>query len=224
MPHANPQSVRSPTRVLKAGWPDSAELGHPAPPTRQDKMVARAKAKKAASGKRSPKKARSGIPAPKKAAPRKNGRPAFKPTPAQRKQVESLVGYGLRQDQIGSMITKRGINVTTLRKYFKNEIRLGGIKALALVTQTLFQRATGRPAIHVRELDGSLSLESAAVEPKDNCLFFWLERRGGPEWRRPEPIPRFGVALEDKAGEPIKGRVVLWLPDNERDPDLPTET
>ena len=71
---------------------------------------------------------------------KKNGRPNFKPTTEQRKQVESLSGMGLPQEQIGALI---GCSDDTLRKYFEEEILKGRAKANAKIAQTLFNKATG---------------------------------------------------------------------------------
>jgi hypothetical protein len=67
------------------------------------------------------------------------GRPAFEPTPAERKQVEALSGYGLPIDQIGALI-RDGISVDTLRAHFANEMQSGKAKANAQVGKTLFQK------------------------------------------------------------------------------------
>lgn len=70
----------------------------------------------------------------------KVGRPTFKPTIEQRKQVETLSGMGLPQEQIGALI---GCSDDTLRKYFEDEILKGRAKANAKIAQTLFSKATG---------------------------------------------------------------------------------
>jgi len=45
------------------------------------------------------------------------GRPAFKPTDLERKQVEAMSGYGLPIDQI-AILVRNGIDSYTLRKHF----------------------------------------------------------------------------------------------------------
>jgi len=70
----------------------------------------------------------------------KAGRPAFKPTDAMRKQVESLSGFGLPQEQIASML---GLSDDTLRKYFEPELLKGKAEANSKIAQTLFNKATG---------------------------------------------------------------------------------
>jgi len=67
------------------------------------------------------------------------GRPAFEPTPAERKQVEALSGYGLPIDQIGALV-RDGIHIDTLRAHFSSELVSGKSKANAQVGKTLFQK------------------------------------------------------------------------------------
>ena len=67
------------------------------------------------------------------------GRPAFEPTPAERKQVEALSGYGLPIDQIGALV-RDGISVDTLRAHFSLELQSGKAKANAQVGKTLFSK------------------------------------------------------------------------------------
>ena len=70
------------------------------------------------------------------------GRPAFEPTPAERKQVEALSGYGLPIEQIGALV-RDGIHIDTLRAHFASELQSGKAKANAQVGKTLFQKAMG---------------------------------------------------------------------------------
>lgn len=69
------------------------------------------------------------------------GRPAFVPTDAERKQVETLSGHGLPFEQIAVLI-RDGIDADTLRKHFGPELISGKAKANSQVGRTLFQRAT----------------------------------------------------------------------------------
>ena len=70
------------------------------------------------------------------------GRPEFEPTDSERKQVESLSGYGLPIDQI-AVLVRDGIHVDTLRAHFVNELVSGKAKANGQVGKTLFQKAMG---------------------------------------------------------------------------------
>lgn len=68
------------------------------------------------------------------------GRPAFEPTADERKQVETLSGYGLPIDQI-AVLVRDGISVDTLRAHFESELKSGKAKANGQIAQTLFQKA-----------------------------------------------------------------------------------
>ncbi|MDQ1326689.1 MAG: hypothetical protein QG564_1820 [Campylobacterota bacterium] len=71
---------------------------------------------------------------------KKVGRPNFEPTEEQRKQVETLSGFGIPIEQLCAYIN---INDDTLRKYFSDELVKGKAKANAKIAQTLFNKATG---------------------------------------------------------------------------------
>jgi hypothetical protein len=68
------------------------------------------------------------------------GQPPFKPTDAERKQVEALSGYGLPFEQI-AVLVRDGIDADTLRKHFAQELMSGKAKANGQVGKTLFQKA-----------------------------------------------------------------------------------
>ena len=68
------------------------------------------------------------------------GRPKFKVTPELRKQVESMSGMGLPQENIAAVCN---CSVDTLFKYFPEELALGKAKANAKIAQCLFNKATG---------------------------------------------------------------------------------
>lgn len=70
---------------------------------------------------------------------RKTGRKPFVPTAQQREQVQMLAGFGLRHTDIAKLV---GINVSTLVKYFREELDTGVLKANAMVVQSLFRQAT----------------------------------------------------------------------------------
>lgn len=70
-----------------------------------------------------------------------SGRKAFKPNPEERRQVESMAGYGVPHEQIAALV-RGGIDADTLKKYFAKELIEGKAKANAKVGQTLFQKAT----------------------------------------------------------------------------------
>ncbi len=64
---------------------------------------------------------------------------AHKPTPEIRRQVETLVGFGMPQPDIARMV---GIGLMTLHKYYREELDAGEGKANAQVANSLFKMAT----------------------------------------------------------------------------------
>ncbi len=107
-------------------------------------------------------------------------RPKFIPTDLHRATVKSLAAYGIRQEEIATMIGLR--SPKTLRRHFREELLRGSIEATAQVSQTLYQMAT------------------SGEEPA--CTIFWMKTRAG--WREkqnsengPSAVPDF-VVVEDK--------------------------
>jgi hypothetical protein len=68
------------------------------------------------------------------------GRKRFTPTAAERRQVESMAGFGVPIESIASLV-RDGISHETLRNRFAKELAQGKAKANAKVGQTLFQKA-----------------------------------------------------------------------------------
>jgi hypothetical protein len=64
---------------------------------------------------------------------------SFVATEEQRQQVKSMAGYGLKQEQIATLM---GLgSTTTLRKHFREELQRGPIEAKANVRTTLLRLA-----------------------------------------------------------------------------------
>ena len=79
--------------------------------------------------------------------PRRVGRPRFHPTDEQRRQVEAMVGFGIREGDIVRLIvnpeTDRPIDEKTLRLHFRTEIDRGQVKANTAIAQSIYRAATG---------------------------------------------------------------------------------
>jgi hypothetical protein len=71
----------------------------------------------------------------------KGGRPSHEPTDATRKQVETMAGYGVPEPGIAKSI---GIGEVTLRKYYRDELDIGVVKANSAVAQSLYKKALGQ--------------------------------------------------------------------------------
>jgi hypothetical protein len=67
-------------------------------------------------------------------------RPAFTPTSEQRNIVRSMAGMGIRHEDIALKIGIR--SPKTMRKHFRQELKLSAVEANYKVEKTLFQMAT----------------------------------------------------------------------------------
>ena len=87
------------------------------------------------------------------------------PTEKTRTEVNALAGFGIREDEIATYI---GIAPKTLRKYYRDELDVGHIKANAAVARSLYNQA----------VNGNST--TAAI--------FWLKSRAG--WRENIELPQ----------------------------------
>lgn len=121
-------------------------------------------------------KRRRNSPAPEKAdsvskpAKRRSaGRPPFKPTAEQRKNVETLAGLGLKRDEICLLVenptTRAPIDEKTLRRHFRRELDRGAPKMGAKIAESIARKALG---------DGPQSVTAAIWFSK--CRMGWRER------------------------------------------------
>lgn len=108
--------------------------------------------------------------------------PKYEATEEMRERVQQLAGMGTRFEDIALYI---GISQPTLKKYYKEELELGRIKANAAIAQTLFQKAQ----------DGDTTA----------CIF-WLKTRAN--WRE---VQRTELTGED--GKPLNMKVETTLAD-----------
>jgi len=88
------------------------------------------------------------------------GRPAHKPQPAGRRQVEAMAAYGIPEADVARVL---GIDPKTLRKHYRDEIDTGSIKANSRIAESLYRKAMG---------DGAQSVTA--------CIF-WLKTRA--QWK-----------------------------------------
>lgn len=92
-----------------------------------------------------------------------NGKPGRKPhvpTDKDRKMVQSMIGFGITQNQISKIM---GVSADTLQRHYRDELDTGVARANSLVAQNLFSIATGK---------GSGSVAAA---------IFWMKTRA--QWR-----------------------------------------
>ena len=97
-------------------------------------------------------------------------RPRFKPTPEQRRCVETMSGYGIPEAEIAQTVGE-GIDPKTLRRHFRRELDTGATKANLNVVQSLYRSAT------------SGKCPAAAM--------FWMKCRAG--WRETSILQHTGA-------------------------------
>lgn len=81
----------------------------------------------------------------------------YEVTETARAEVLALAGFGVKHEDIALYL---GIDEKTLRKYFKDELKSGSVRANAVIAKTLYNLAKGGDA--------------------RSCMF-WLKTRAG--WR-----------------------------------------
>jgi hypothetical protein len=77
---------------------------------------------------------------------RPRGQQPFVPTDEDRKQVSQMTAVGIPQESIARIIgdqSKGGIDLKTLRKYFRQELDTAKVKAHAQIGGMLFNKAMG---------------------------------------------------------------------------------
>jgi hypothetical protein len=95
------------------------------------------------------------------------GRPRHSPSPEQRRNVQTLAGFGISHRDIGTVI---GVSADTLRIHYRDELDKGQTVANANVAQNLYRIATG---------EGREAVTAA---------IFWLKVRAG--WSEYAPPPQ----------------------------------
>ena len=91
-------------------------------------------------------------------------RPSFKPTPMQRREVETLARLGLPHDQISEYVNLRSIK--SLKKHFSKELQRGLSQAIAHVSRVCFEMAKSQkyPAVTTFWINTIGSAQLATVE------------------------------------------------------------
>jgi len=113
------------------------------------------------------------------------GRPAFVPTEKDRTLVEQLSTWGVAEHHISALVGD-GIEQTTLRKYFSDEIARGRAKASMGIGSTLYQKAMAGDTASliwwtktqmrwaeqpkVIELTGNISITEALAEARARII------------------------------------------------------
>lgn len=85
-------------------------------------------------------------------------KPPHEPSDKDRKTVESMASYGIRHEDIATVI---GIDDKTLRKHYRRELETAAAEANARVAESLFKQATRK------------------TDPSVPAMIFWLKVRAG---------------------------------------------
>ena len=116
----------------------------------------------------------------------------FEPTQEQRDNVEAMIGFGLTEEEICSLVknpeTGKPIDQKTLRKHFRAEITAGAVKLKALAGQRITATMLGRPG----------GIEDPRAEA--TLLIFFAKTRMG--WSEVSIHKHTGL----KGGDPIEIR------------------
>jgi hypothetical protein len=125
----------------------------------------------------------------------------FRPTDEQRRTVRAMSGFGIPQEDIGTLLE---IDVKTLRKHFRRELDRGSIEATAKVAQTLFGMATSGQNV------------AAAI--------FWMKARAG--WREKHEVVLSTRPVHELSDEELveiiqQGRDRRAIEDDDADPGEP---
>lgn len=149
-------------------------------------------------------------PAPKKHKPAKND--PHVPTPETRAAVQAMAASGETHKQIADYLThfmKVGCGSdNTLRKHYAQELNLGKTHQKLMVSQGLFRKAVGAPAV----FDAKGNKVRDEVKPEVTAQIFWLKCQAN--WVEPSRYTNTsdekGLSLEDlvhlsyKAGQKAK--------------------
>ena len=137
----------------------------------------------------------------------------FQPDSLQRKTVELMVAHGVPYREIASVIanpaTGKPICTTTLMKRFRKELNEGRRRADSEVAASLYRQAVGRAKVIV---DGEVVEEERL--PVTSAAIWWSKARMG--WKAGGETDE-GDARDRASEEPV-GQVVVYLPDNGREP------
>jgi hypothetical protein len=111
----------------------------------------------------------------------------YRPTPDLRRQVLTLIGLGIRQEDVAKLLE---IHVKTLRVHFRRELDTGAIEANSRVAKALYRNATVNDNVAAQiwwtktrmgwkeevTLNGTLAVGGVDLPPRET-LEQWLTRR-----------------------------------------------
>mgnify|MGYP003148170696 CR=1 FL=1 len=138
------------------------------------------------------------------------GRPRHRPTEAQRRQVKTMIGFGIPLADVSACLL---VDARTLRKYYGVEIETGRTHANSQVAQALFKNAIGTP-LEIKDAQGRV-IERHERAGNVIAQIFWLKCRGGGTW-----VDKDVRELTGPNGLPLNqeaAKVVFTIPVNGRE-------
>jgi hypothetical protein len=149
-------------------------------------------------------------PLKQKRKPGKNGRPKYTPKESERRQVKTMIGFGLPLQDVASCLL---IDPRTLKKYYPKEIETGKAYAITSVANALYKNAIGTP-LEVKDGEGKV-IERHERAGNVVAQIFFLKCRGGGLW-----VDKEVRELTGPNGQPLNAtpaKVVFALPPNGRE-------
>jgi hypothetical protein len=114
-------------------------------------------------------------------------RPQYQPTPEARRQVMTMTGFGIIQDDVARWLD---IDKKTLRKHFRRELDTGSIEANTRVAASLYGMATKDKNV------------AAAI--------FWMKARA--HWRESQDVPAAGTVIVVTGVPRRDGAIITGVP------------
>lgn len=139
----------------------------------------------------------------KKGSKKKKGRPELRFKDTDRRQVKTMVGYGIPLKDIAGVFK---IDTRTLKRHFKSEIETGKTHANSQVAQALFKNAVGTP-LEVKDAEGKV-IERHERAGNTVAQIFWLKAQAG--WSDQPKDPSKPLMQEN-------AKVSFYIPANGRE-------
>jgi len=127
------------------------------------------------------------------------GRPPHEPNEKDRRTVETMAGHGIPVGDIARVIK---LSEPTLRKYYREELETGQVKANSMVAQSLYGKAMGNGQGAVTACIFWLKVRAGWVERS----YMTIEKRDETDWTRAELVAIINDAVKSGADADEVGR------------------
>ena len=140
---------------------------------------------------------------------KKQGRPKYTPKESERRQVKTMIGFGLPLQDVAACML---VDPRTLKKYYAKEIETGKAHAVTSVANALYKNAIGSP-LEIKNARGQV-IERHERAGNVVAQIFFLKCRGGGMW-----VDKDVRELTGPNGMPLNAtpaKVIFTLPTNAR--------